>query len=179
MIHFYRKRRRIDVGSKQTSHGGGLFDNLFLVQLTTHTDYALRILMALGLSAPEKMTATELGNAYKISVHHLLKIVQQLHELGYVETLRGKTGGVRLSKAPEDIVIGKLIREVENDLGVVACLRQGGEPCIIDGACRLRGVLDSASQAFLSVLDGYTLADVLKPKARLVQLLAIRPPSGS
>lgn len=148
------------------------------VQLTTHTDYALRILMALGLSAPDKMTATEIGNAYKISVHHLLKIVQQLNELGYVETLRGKTGGVRLSKSPDEIVIGKLIREVENDLGVVACLRKGGEPCIIDGTCRLRGLLDVASQAFLNVLDQYTLADVLKPKAKLVQLLALRPPGS-
>jgi Rrf2 family nitric oxide-sensitive transcriptional repressor len=145
------------------------------VQLTSHTDYALRTLIALGLRAPDKLTATEIGTAYNISVNHLLKIIQQLAELGYVETLRGKTGGVRLAKAPEEIVIGRLVRDVENDLGVVACLRQGGEACIIDGSCRLRGVLDSATRAFLTVLDEYTLADILKPKTQLAQLLAIRP----
>lgn len=145
------------------------------MQLTTHTDYALRTLIALGLCAPDKMTATEIGTAYGISVNHLLKIIQRLAELEYVETLRGKTGGVRLAKPPEEIVIGRLVREVENDLGVVACLRQGGEPCVIDGSCRLRGVLDLATQAFLTVLDSYTLTDILRPKTKLVQLLAIRP----
>lgn len=145
------------------------------MQLTSHTDYALRTLIALGLCAPEKMTAGEIGKAYGISVHHLLKIVQQLADLGYVETLRGKAGGVRLAKPPEAIVIGQLVRQVENDLGVVACLREGGEPCSIDGACRLRGVLDTATRAFLEVLDGYTLADVLKPRTKLVQLLTVRP----
>lgn len=145
------------------------------MQLTFHTDYALRTLIALGLRAPDKMTASELSSAYGVSVHHLLKIIQQLADLGYVETLRGKAGGVRLAKAPETIVIGQVVRDVENDLGVVACLRQNGEPCVIDGACRLRGALDTATRAFLNVLDGYTLADILKPKNKLVQLLGTRP----
>lgn len=145
------------------------------MQLTTHTDYALRTLIALGLSAPDKMTAAEIGAAYGISVHHLLKIIQQLSERGYVETLRGKGGGVRLLKAPEEIVVGRVVRELEPDLGVVACLRDGGEPCTINGPCRLRNALSAATDAFLAVLDGYTLADVLKPRSKLVQLLAIRP----
>jgi Rrf2 family nitric oxide-sensitive transcriptional repressor len=145
------------------------------MQLTTHTDYALRTLIALGLCAPEKLTASEIGNAYQISVHHLLKIIQQLADLGYVETLRGKSGGVRLVRAPEQIVVGKLVREMETDLGVVACLREGGEPCAINGSCRLRGALSLATQAFLTVLDGYTLADVLKPRAQLIQLLSAAP----
>jgi Rrf2 family nitric oxide-sensitive transcriptional repressor len=148
------------------------------VQLTIHTDYALRTLIALGLSAPAKMTAAEIGGAYDISVNHLLKIIQQLSEFGYVETLRGKGGGVRLAKAPEDIVVGKVVREMERDLGVVACLREGGEPCVISGPCRLRSALAAATDAFLTVLDGYTLADVLKPRNKLVQLLAIRSPTA-
>lgn len=145
------------------------------MQLTTHTDYALRILIALGLKTPEKMTAHEVGQAYGISVHHLLKIIQQLSDLGYVETIRGKSGGVRLAKEPAHVIIGQVVRQVENDLGVVACLRRGGEPCTIDGICRLRGALDGATQAFLRVLDDYTLADLLRPKARLTQVLLTRP----
>lgn len=143
------------------------------MQLTTHTDYALRTLIALGLRAPEKATASEIADAYGISIHHLLKVIQRLSELGYVETQRGKSGGVRLAQSPERIVVGKVVRELEADLGVVACLRNGGEPCAIDGACRLKGALNAATQAFLGVLDGYTLADVLKPKTKLLQLLPI------
>ena len=145
------------------------------MQLTTHTDYALRTLIALGLRAPNKATASEIGDAYGISTHHLLKVIQRLAELGYVETQRGKSGGVRLSVPPEQIVVGRVVRELETDLGVVACLRQDAEPCRIDGACRLRLALSAATTAFLTVLDGYTLADVLKPRAKLLQLLPIAP----
>lgn len=144
------------------------------MQLTTYTDYALRTLIALGLRAPGKTTAAEIGDAYGISTHHLLKVIQRLAELGYVETQRGKSGGVRLAVAPEHIVVGKVVRELE-ELGVVACLRHDGEPCAIDGACRLRAALSAATAAFLTVLDGYTLADVLKPKTKLLQLLPLAP----
>lgn len=143
------------------------------MQLTTHTDYALRTLIALGLRAPGKATAAEIGDAYGISTHHLLKVIQRLAELGYVETQRGKSGGVRLAVAPEHIVVGRVVREIEADLGVVACLRHSGEPCAIDGACRLKGALSAATAAFLAVLDDYTLADVLKPKTKLLQLLPL------
>lgn len=145
------------------------------MQLTTHTDYALRTLIALGLRSPDKLTAAEIGDAYGISTHHLLKVIQRLAELGYVETQRGKSGGVWLALAPELIVVGKVVRELEPELGVVACLRDGAEPCIIDGACRLRGALRAATAAFLAVLDDLTLADILKPKARLLQLLPLVP----
>lgn len=143
------------------------------MQLTTHADYALRTLIALGLRTPERTTAAEVGDAYGISTHHLLKVIQRLAELGYVETQRGKSGGIWLARAPEQIVVGQVVRELEPELGVVACLREGAEPCAIDGACRLRGALHAATTAFLTVLDGYTLADVLKPKARLLQLLPL------
>lgn len=146
------------------------------MQLTTYTDYALRTLIALGLAAPDKMTAAEIGSAYGISTNHLLKVIQQLSDLGYVETLRGKSGGVRLAKAPETISVGAVVRAMERDLGVVACLREGGEPCVIDGPCRLRAALSAATDAFLTVLDNYTLSDVLKPRNKLTQILQIRLP---
>lgn len=143
------------------------------MQLTIHTDYALRTLIALGLRSPNKATAGEIGDAYGISTNHLLKVVQRLAELGYVGTQRGKSGGVWLAQPPEEIIVGKVVRELETDLGVVACLRHDGEPCVIDGACRLRGALSAATAAFLTVLDGYTLADVLKPRVKLLQLLPL------
>lgn len=125
------------------------------------------------------MTAAEIGEAYGISVHHLLKVIQKLSSLGYVETLRGKSGGVRLAQPPNQIVIGRVVRQVESDLGVVACLRAGESACVIEPACRMRSMLSAATDAFLAVLDDYTLADVLKPKASLVQLLGLSRPVAS
>lgn len=144
------------------------------VQLTNHTDYALRTLIALGACAPDKMTAGEIADAYNISVHHLLKVIQKLSALGYVDTLRGKSGGVRLAVPPEQINIGQVVRLVESDLAVVPCLRAREAACVIEPACSLRTMLSAATDAFLSTLDQHTLADVLKPKPRLVQLLGMK-----
>ena len=103
------------------------------------------------------MTAAEIGEAYGISVHHLLKVIQKLSSLGYVETLRGKSGGVRLAQPPNQIVIGRVVRHVESDLGVVACLRVGESACVIEPACRMRSMLSAATDAFLAVLAPSTL----------------------
>jgi Rrf2 family nitric oxide-sensitive transcriptional repressor len=143
------------------------------MQLTTFTDYTLRTLMALGAIAPEKVTVSQLGEAYGISVHHLLKVVNELAALGYVETLRGKSGGVRLARPPEQIYIGAVVRQVESDLGVVPCLRTGEAPCIIAPACRLKHLLRGATELFLGELDRYTLADLLEPRKKLQTLLQL------
>ena len=118
------------------------------MQLTAFTDYALRTLIGLGAVAPEKLTVGELSEAYGISVHHLLKVVNELAARGYVETIRGKAGGARLAKRPEDISIGSIVREMEPELGVVPCLRSGEAPCVIAPACGLKRVLASATERF-------------------------------
>lgn len=143
------------------------------MQLTAYTDYTLRTLIGLGTVAPDKVTVGQLSDAYGISVHHLLKIVTGLAALGYVETVRGKAGGARLAKPPEEIRIGTVVRQVEADLGVVPCLRSGEAPCVIVPACRLKHVLASATEQFLSELDRHTLADLLEPRRKLQKLLQL------
>lgn len=143
------------------------------MQLTAYTDYTLRTLMGLGAVAPNKLTMGQLSEAYGISVHHLLKVVNRLAVLGYVETTRGKAGGARLAKAPAEINVGAVVRQVEPELGVVPCLRTGEAPCVIAPACRLKRALQGATECFLSELDRYTLADLLGPRAKLQRLLKL------
>ena|SRR5688572_7126388 len=143
------------------------------MQLTAFTDYTLRTLMGLGAVAPEKLTMGQLSEAYGISVHHLLKVVNELAALGYVETMRGKAGGARLARAPNEICIGTVVRQVESEFGVVPCLREGEAPCVIAPACRLKRLLAGATESFLGELDRHTLADLLEPRRKLQTLLKL------
>lgn len=145
------------------------------MHLTTHTDYAIRSLIMLGLVAPEQLTIAQISGAYGISENHLVKVVGRLAKLGYVTTSRGKTGGVRLAVDPSQVDLGVLVKEIEPELGVVACLREEDTPCTIDGACRLRGILHEATQNFLTTLSAYTLADMLQARPRLERLLQLEP----
>ena len=134
------------------------------MQLTTHTDYALRTLLVLGRIYPHKMRTREIGDVFDISENHLLKVIQTLSRLDYVATIRGKKGGVRLALALKDINIGQVIRSVENDLGVVPCLKKDGQECFITPVCGLKGLLHEATALFLQHLDQYTLEDLLSEK---------------
>ncbi len=144
------------------------------MQLTTHTDYGLRTLLVLALSAPEKVTISEVCATFQISDNHLAKVIQHLARLGYVETIRGKAGGVRLAGAPENINLGRAVRELEKDLGVVPCLRAGSDECFITPVCSLKPILRDATECFLQHLDGFTLADVLQGAGRGTQPLRRR-----
>jgi len=143
------------------------------VQLTQYTDFALRTLIALALSPEERATVSEVSRAYGVSRHHLVKVAGRLAELGYIETTRGKGGGMRLARRPQRIVIGEVVRAMEAELGVVECLTAGGGACVIAPACRLKSMLHDATSRFLEELDRYTLADVLKARAPLSRLLGI------
>lgn len=142
------------------------------MHLTRFTDYTLRVLIYLGAHQREGRLATigDIATAYGISKNHLMKIVYRLAKQGYVETTRGKGGGMRLARAPERINIGDVVRGAEEDLAVVACSRRGKLECAIAPACELHGLLGRAMNAFFEVLDGQTLADLLKPRARLIRL---------
>lgn len=148
------------------------------MHLTTHTDYALRTLLVLGVSAPQKVRTSEISEVFEISEHHLVKVIQNLARFGYVETIRGKDGGVRLIRAPESINVGQVVREMESDLGVVPCLRKDGQECFITPVCGLKGVLRDATNAFLAHLDAFTLDQLLvgmgKGKAPLRKRLGTR-----
>ena len=147
------------------------------MQLTTYTDFAFRTLIALACVAPEKLTVREISESYGISLNHLLKVVQRLSELGFVETTRGKSGGVRLLSAPSALTLGAVVRGMEPELGVVPCLRTDELPCAITPACRLKSLLHDATSQFLRALDEHTLADIVVAKPRIARLLKLTPPT--
>ena len=142
------------------------------MRLTRHTDYALRVLMYLGARDNQLVTITEVANAYQISRNHLVKVVNTLGRQGYLHTLRGKGGGIRLGKAPADISVGKVVRAMEEHLDIIDC---AGSECPILAPCNLRGALGEARDAFMRVLDGYTLADLVSNRGEILQALQFAP----
>lgn len=142
------------------------------MRLTTYSDYALRMLVYLALKPEKQATIDEVAEAYGISRNHLMKLAFEMGKLGLVDTIRGRCGGLRLSRPPEDISVGEVIRATERDLQLVECFSTGST-CRITRSCVLRSVLGEALEAFLEVLDFYTLADLIKPDRRLRKALAI------
>ena len=142
------------------------------MRLTSFTDYTLRVLIYLGVHEQEGRLTTigDIAAAYGISANHLMKIVNGLARHGYVETVRGKGGGMRLARPPEKINVGSVVRDAEEDLAVVECFQRGGCDCPIVPVCALRGVLGHALDAFFEVLDRQTLADLIQPQARLMRV---------
>ncbi|WP_456684786.1 Rrf2 family transcriptional regulator [Bradyrhizobium sp. P5_C11_2] len=133
------------------------------MRLTRYTDYALRTLIYVGLQEPRQSSIAEIARAYGISENHLTKVVHQLGRLGLIRTTRGRGGGLRLGRPAADIVVGAVVRQTEDDLALVECFASGA--CAITAPCRLRRALGEALGAFLAVLDGYTLADLLADEA--------------
>jgi Rrf2 family nitric oxide-sensitive transcriptional repressor len=143
------------------------------MRMTSHTDYALRILIYLGTRPERTATVSDIAGAYGLSHSHLLKVALRLRRLGYIGTTRGRAGGLRLAMAPEAINVGALMRTTEDEFALVECLQARGNACVITPACRLKGMLSEALDAYLAVLDRYTLADILHNRAALAHLLGI------
>ncbi|MEZ5491005.1 MAG: Rrf2 family transcriptional regulator [Gammaproteobacteria bacterium] len=144
------------------------------MRLTTFTDYSLRVLIYLALKGEENTTIAEISEVYGISKNHLMKVVQELSQKGYLVASRGKNGGLRLSTDPAQINIGQLVRSMESDLALTECLGRNNH-CVLTPACALQTMLTEALDAFFVVLDGYNLADIVKGRRRerLVDLLNI------
>lgn len=143
------------------------------MRLTVYTDYTLRVLMYLGLKGDARVTIKEISDCYGISKNHLMKIVQDLSHEGILGTTRGKSGGIHLARPPEQICIGDVVRRTEPDFRIVECFDAGPPNCRLHGSCVLTSAVGEALAAFLEVLDGYTLADLIKPQRKLRQLLDI------
>lgn len=149
------------------------------MRLTQHTDYALRLLIALAVrqqraaagGQPDTITIREVAERYAISRNHLMKVANELTRAGVVEGLRGRGGGLRLARPAADIGIGAVVRALEDPRDLVECFRPETNTCRIAPACRLKGVMARAQDAFLSVLDTATLADVVAQPAALEDLL--------
>jgi len=142
------------------------------MHITLYTDYSLRVLMYVALKGEELSTIREIAESYNISKNHLMKVVQELNNKGYLIALRGKNGGLRLNGRAEDINIGALVRDTERDVALVECLGERNS-CIITPACQLKFILSEALEAFFKTLDNYTLADLLPPERRpeIIKLL--------
>ncbi|MBK7421849.1 MAG: Rrf2 family transcriptional regulator [Propionivibrio sp.] len=137
------------------------------MRLSTFSDYNLRVLMYLGVQSDRLATIAEIADAHKISESHLMKVVHQLGRSGYIETVRGKGGGMRLATAPKEIVLGNVIRQTEGEIAMAECFTEKSA-CRIEPACRLKSILGEALSALFLVLDDYTLADLLeKPQDHL------------
>lgn len=143
------------------------------MQLSTYSDYSLRVLMYAALRDPEWMTVDEVAGAFGISRHHIAKIVHDLRRSDHLQTQRGIGGGFRLGRTPGEICLGDIVRLGEESETVMDCRDQFQQPCRIFPACRLKGVFDEAAAAFFSVLDSYTLADLVRQPVKLCAALNI------
>jgi Rrf2 family nitric oxide-sensitive transcriptional repressor len=132
------------------------------MRLTLYTDYSLRVLLYLAYKKGEMVTISELADFYKISRNHLVKVVHNLGLNGYILTVRGKHGGLRLARSASEIVIGEVVRQTEPDFDLLECFNPEVDQCVITRSCILKSVLFDARDTFLSVLDKYTLADAVK-----------------
>lgn len=137
------------------------------MRLTRYTDYALRVLIYLGARPDALCSIAEISRAYDISQNHLMKVVNDLVNAGYLASARGRFGGIKLAKLPEEINVGAVIRHTEDNFDLVDC----GD-CVIAPACGLTGALRQALAAFLAVLDGYTLADLIAKPADIALLFS-------
>ena len=135
------------------------------MRLTTMTDYAMRLLMYVAQQPDRLCTIAEVAQAYDISEAHLMKITHQLGLNGWLETVRGKGGGMRLAAAPADISLGAVVRSIEPDFYLVDCLSRD-TTCSLVGQCKLTGIMSGALQSLMQYLDAYTLADLLPPAAQ-------------
>jgi len=145
------------------------------MRLTVYTDYSLRVLMYLAIPRSRLTTISEIAASYDVSRNHLMKVVYELGVAGYIETIRGQNGGMRLAKAPTAINLGEVVRRTEPDMALVPCFDPVNSVCVITPACKLRAALHRARDAFLAVLDEYTLADLADNPTVLADLLTLVP----
>jgi len=145
------------------------------MKLTAFTDYSLRVLIYLAAAPSQKATIAEITRAFEVSENHLVKVVHFLGKKGWITTVRGKGGGMSLARAPQDIVIGHVVRDAEGQLTPAECFEAGGGRCTIGTCCQLKSVLGEAIAAFYAVLDHYTLAQVTTNPNELRQALHFFP----
>ena len=141
------------------------------MRLTSYSDYSLRLLMYAALKADRLVTIQEVADAYDISKNHLMKVAFQLGRHGILETVRGRNGGFRLARKPEQIGLGEVVRVTEEDFTMVECFDPTTNSCAIIRPCRLRGVLRKALDAYFAVLDEFTLADLTQGNPLLSRTL--------
>jgi Rrf2 family transcriptional regulator, nitric oxide-sensitive transcriptional repressor len=141
--------------------------------LTYYTNYSLRTMIYLGLHASSLASISQISEAFRISRNHLIKVVHNLAKQGLIKTTRGRGGGLRLARDPKDINLGDVVRRTEANLNLVECFDSTRNTCPLVSLCELKGIVREAEMAFLSVLDRYTLADLLGKRKQMAALLKI------
>ena len=146
------------------------------MRLTTYTDYALRTLMYLAVSRDRLVTIQDIASLHSISKNHLTKVVHHLGQIGFVATVRGRNGGLKLGLEPIDINIGAVVRQTETDFYMAECFHKENNRCVYASACVLEDVLGAATAAYLKVLDGVNLDDLVqKTSGRMGQVSGVQP----
>ncbi|QGP80799.1 Rrf2 family transcriptional regulator [Sphingobium sp. CAP-1] len=140
------------------------------MQLTRHTDYALRVLIHLAVAPGGRATIAEIAEGYGLSRNHLMKVVHHLGQGGFIATQRGRGGGFALARPAEEVGIGAVVRHSEPDMRMADCAS-----CAIRTACGLSGILAEATNAFMAALDRYSLADAARDRRGLAALIAALP----
>ena len=144
------------------------------MKLTSFTDYALRVLIYLATDSTRRATIAEIASAFAVSENHLTKVVHFLGKQGWIETVRGKGGGIQLATAPEALRIGRVVRATEGAALPAECFAPGGGHCVIGDCCHLKSALAEAVQAFYAALDRHTLADIARNRRQLGALLIVQ-----
>ena len=141
------------------------------MRLTRYSDYAMRVLLHLGTHPERLASIAEVANSYRISHNHLTKVVHGLAKAGYVDSVRGRSGGIRLARPADEINLGEVLRLTEEGFDLVDCAT-----CLIAPACGLTAVVNEALRAFMAVFDSYSLNDILSRREQLLALLDARSP---
>jgi Rrf2 family nitric oxide-sensitive transcriptional repressor len=145
------------------------------MQLNGFTDYALRVLIYAAVHRHQRCLTAEVATAFGLSRHHIVKVVNELQHLGYLETTRGRAGGFRLARAPHLIRVGEVVRHTEGSLAVVECFDRETNTCPLTRACGLKGALAEAFDAFFAVLDRHTLADLVAEPRWVARVATLMP----
>lgn len=147
------------------------------MRLTDYTDYSLRVMLFLMVRGEGLATIQEISDAYGVSKNHLMKVVQRLGELGWVETVRGRNGGLRLAPGSASLTVGAVVRATESDFSIVGCFSDAGgdshRRCVIQSYCALKGVFAAARDAFLAELDRHTIGEISQPGQPLAAILGV------
>lgn len=146
------------------------------MNLTTYSDYSLRVLIYLASKKNGELSnIKEIAEIYDISKNHLMKIIFNMGKMGYVDTIRGRNGGVRLAMPPSEINIGEIIRKTEEHFFIVECFEKHNNKCIMTPVCSMKQIFHQALEAFLQVLDQYTLDDIVNQNPLLDDFFSSTP----
>jgi Rrf2 family nitric oxide-sensitive transcriptional repressor len=145
------------------------------MQLSLFTDYSLRVLVYAAARPGQRCLTADVADAFGISRHHVIKVVNELQHLGYLETVRGRSGGFALAQPPDKVLVGDVVRRTEATLALVECFDGNRTKCPLASACGLKSILREAFDSFFAVLDRYTLADLVGRPRWAARVIALQP----